>query len=356
MQRERRKRSPSAKVALEEIKGEETVAQLTARYGVLPSQILAWKRPLLEGAASVLGVYQEMLEIRLFGNVNLFHNGNPPTNNPSSPAQALLAFLLLQSRTNQHREILANTFWGDFSEEKARSSLRTSLWRLRKLLEPGVVDRGTYLITNSIGEVGFNRNSDYWLDVEFFESKIKNSLEQPIAEMNAARASDLQDGLQVYTGDLLQGFYDDWILRERERLHYKFLDSLIRLMRFHSREGNFEQSIVFGQRVVQIDPLREEIHREIMRLYLKTGQRVLAIRQYETCRSVLQEELGILPMEETETLYREIAPVAISTASALSSKIDLSDVNQAIQRLNKALKILDSARDQLKSALRGKQL
>ena len=59
-----------------------------------------------------------MLEIRLFGSVNVTYDGKTPLSNPSKPAQALLAFLLLQSQGSQHREVLADTFWGDLSGEK----------------------------------------------------------------------------------------------------------------------------------------------------------------------------------------------------------------------------------------------
>ena len=57
MKENRRKHSPAfkAKVALEAIKGEETIAQLAGRFEVHPTMIRKWKKQMEDGAAGVFG-------------------------------------------------------------------------------------------------------------------------------------------------------------------------------------------------------------------------------------------------------------------------------------------------------------
>jgi DNA-binding SARP family transcriptional activator len=104
---------------------------------------------------------------------------------------------------------------------------------------------------------------------------------------------------------LLEGFYEDWALRERERLRGLYLDSLTYLMGYYRQHGAFEESLTYGQQILQVDPLREEIHRELMHLYLTNGQRALAVRQYETCCQILGAGLDLRPMAETQALLTQ---------------------------------------------------
>jgi DNA-binding SARP family transcriptional activator len=223
--------------------------------------------------------------------------------------EVLLAYLLLHRQRCHPREILIDLFWGDQSQEQARHCLSTALWRLRRRLEPPGSSRGTYLVTTTAGHVGFNGESDYWLDVEAFERPLSRTLtySPPLLETNDAQ--ELEQALQFYTGDLLEGFYDDWVLRERERLRALYLHCLVQLMGYYRQQHAYEKSLACGQKILNCDPLREEIHREMMRLYLENGQRPLAVRQYELCAQTLSEELDILPMEETQRLYAEITQV-----------------------------------------------
>ncbi len=105
----------------------------------------------------------ETLQITLFGHVSVVHpHANEPLKLPRS-AQALLAYLLL----HQHlapRDVLMDVFWVNHPPDRARSSLTTALWRLRHLLEPGDVTPGTYLVTGSMGEVGFNWASNHFVE------------------------------------------------------------------------------------------------------------------------------------------------------------------------------------------------
>jgi DNA-binding SARP family transcriptional activator len=246
---------------------------------------------------------------------------------------------------------LAGLFWGDYSQERARRCLNTALWRLRQTLEPEERDRGTYLLTTSTGEVGFNWESDHWLDVTAFEAQAGQILAKPVETLEADEVQRLQNALQLYTGDLLEGFYEDWALRERDRQQRLYLNSLAHLMDYYKQHGAIEASLAWGRQILEHDPLREEIHREMMRLYLENGQRALAARQYETCRQLLATELDLPPMEETQRLYNQIGATATPLEGAASPAEEPASYQQALRQLQMAQHTFDEARARLQRAI-----
>ncbi|MFQ6102462.1 MAG: BTAD domain-containing putative transcriptional regulator, partial [Anaerolineae bacterium] len=191
-----------------------------------------------------------VLRISLFGGVRIAHDGQISGMKVTRIVQTLLAYLLLQRHRSHPREVLAGLFWGDHSQERARSCLSTALWRLRRVLEPEGTPRGTYLMTTPAGEIGFNRESDHWLDVAVFEEQVGRVLAKPIHAVEAAGVRELESALQLYRGELLEGFYDDWALRERERLRCLYLNSLAHLMRYYKHHGAYEQSLAYGQQIL----------------------------------------------------------------------------------------------------------
>lgn len=287
------------------------------------------------------------LQIHLFGRVRVVHDDGPEVK-MTPTAQTLLAYLLLQ-RAYCPREVLACLCWGDQPEDQARSCLSTALWRLRRSLEIDEVPRGTYLLTTATGEVGFNWESRHWLDVATFENAVKRTLALPPEMLDPNQATSLENALGLCTGDLLEGFYDDWALRERERVRTMYLDSLSRLMRYHQSRGALEESVAAGQKILACDPLREEIHRELMRLYLRSGQRALAVRQFMVCRDVLADELGIPPMEETQALYSQITQD--SELQHHAPTLESPPLTQALTLLRQAMQDFDTARGQLQRAI-----
>lgn len=291
------------------------------------------------------------LQISLFGSVRIAHEGWSSEVKVTHTIQGLLAYLLLFRHRCHPREVLTDLFWGDHSEERARSCLSTALWRLRRVLEPPGTLQGTYLATTPSGEVGFNGNSDYWLDVAVFEEPAGRVFKQPAATLTAADVQELERALKLYTGELLEGFYDEWVLRERERMRLMYLNGLTSLMYYYQQHGAYEEGLAFGQQILNQDPLREEIHREIIRLYLASGQRALAVRQYETCRDVLMAELGIPPMEETQALYAQMVP----TFSQLQSQFNLNkgptSLKRALRQLRLTMQGFDEARERLQRAI-----
>ena len=237
-----------------------------------------------------------VLRISLLGEVQVTHAGLSTPLKLTRTVQGLLAYLLLQRHRSHPRETLADLFWGGYDQDRARGCLNTTLWRLRQVLEPDGISRGTYLLTFSNGNVGFNPESDHWLDVSTFEDKCNTVLTKPMQAMEETEAQTLRSALQLYAGELLEGFYDDWVLREQERLRQLYLNSLAHLMRYCSHRKVFEESLACGHQILERDPLREDIHREMMRLYLASGQRALAVRQYQICCEILSDELDILPL------------------------------------------------------------
>jgi len=300
-----------------------------------------------------------ILQVFLFGNVRIVHAGWASEVKITRAVQALLAYLLLHRHRIHPREVLADLFWGDHPEERARRSLNTTLWRLRRALEPAGTGKGEYLSTTPTGEVGFNSQSDYWLDVALFEEKAAPIVRKTIQSMETNDAKELEDALRLYIGDLLEGFYDDWALRERERLRSLYLKSLAHLMRYYGYHGFYGDAVASGRQILDLDPLREEIHREVMRLHSESGNRAMAIRQYKTCRQILKTELGIPPMEETQRLFHQIrreekvhpAQTAVRSTQIPGSFRETPSLEEASRKLHLAMRHFEKTGEQLQQAL-----
>jgi DNA-binding SARP family transcriptional activator len=290
-----------------------------------------------------------MLQVNLFGSIRVCHNYGTSEVILTPLAQKLLAYLLLERLHIRPREIVEGVFWGDYSQERARNCLNTTLWRLRSALEPEGVRPGTYLVSNRQGEVGFNTQSDFSLDVADFEEETTHWLSRPVHSVQRDDISAIENSLKLYRGDLLEGFYEDWVLRERERLCSQYLNSLTFLMQCCQLNGDLDKSIAYGRRILDLDPLREEIHRKLMRLYLENGQRTMAVQQYKNCFQVLAEELGILPMEETQALYTQILLEGSSPVTNPPPSQSL-DLDQPWQQLYQVNLMLENAQTELRQA------
>lgn len=293
-----------------------------------------------------------VLRIWLFGGVRVAYEDGPCEAPMTRTIQALLAYLVLHRNRVHPREVLVALFWGDESEERGRRCLSTALWRLRQVLEPAGVPRGTYLFTTPATDIGFNCSSSYWLDVAVFEDAANRLAGHPAVAGGAAQVADLEQALRLVTGELLEGFYDDWALQERERLRLLYLDALAYLMRHHRGRGDYEASLNCGRLILQHDPLREEIHREVMRVHVESGQPALAIRQYELCRHTLLSELGIAPMHETRALYAQLVPDAGGDSPGADGAVQRATLHRVLRRLRVAIQEFAAAQEELQHAVR----
>jgi DNA-binding SARP family transcriptional activator len=217
----------------------------------------------------------------------------------------LFAYLALNRKAPHTREHLAGVFWGESAEERARHTLNTTLWRINRVLEPvdatGGGARGYLRVSPQ--HIGFNAASGVWLDVAEFESRCALA-EQTDAP--AQRFALYSQAVSLYRGDLLADCYEDWCIVERERLQGLYVRALAQLMAYNSSNADYDRAIDCARRILSCDPLREEVHRDLMRLHLNAGQPAAALRQYRQCEDLLRDELGVEPAPETRALLTPI--------------------------------------------------
>lgn len=291
-----------------------------------------------------------LLRIQLLGAVRVFHAGRTYDARLTHTLQPLLAWLVLNRKKTHARESLTGLFWGEQREDRARRCLSTALWRLKQALEPDGVDPGTYLISTAT-TVAFNTASDHWLDVAAFEDGAAALRALGNGHGTIDDWQRAEEAIAHYSGDLLEGFYEEWAIRERERLRLLYLDSVATLLSHYSHAGAHDDALRCGQRILALDPLREDIHRELIRIHLHRGHRSLALRQYEQCRVVLDEELGVEPMEETRALCAEWLSPA-STAQRTGPRRDAATRSGILHSLRAAAASLDEARKAILETLR----
>ena len=246
-----------------------------------------------------------MLHIRLFGSGQATLYDHPLTGFPYQQAYLLLCYLLLNRDRPHNRERLAAVFWGDYPTDASRKNLRNVLWRLRHAFQSHGASADEYM---SVSEesASFSGTGRYWLDVEVFETTVARCRDVPGQDLTLEQVTELEQAVELYSGDLLEGIYDDWCLHDRERLGLLHLSTLGKLMAFHEKNGTYERGLLYGQRILERDDTRDKVHRDLMRLYWRMGDRTAALEQYKRCEQIMRETLGIAPTEETRRLYQTI--------------------------------------------------
>jgi WD40 repeat protein/class 3 adenylate cyclase len=229
-----------------------------------------------------------MLQIRLLGQFDVRIDGKRVAI-PTRAAQSLFAFLALTAGTVHRREKLAGIFWPDTSDENARKSLRQELWRIRKAISTQGPAASDYLIADEF-TLTFNREAEYWLDAA--------QMERPGLDLQS-----LTSNLSLYQGELLPGFYEDWILLERERIQTVFeskmeqlVEQLVEAERWTAVQEQSERWLAQGN-------TPEPAFRALMLSYSARGDMAKVSAIYQRCVDDLRDQFGVEPSAETHALY-----------------------------------------------------
>ncbi len=246
-----------------------------------------------------------MLDVKLFGIGHAEYGGRILDGFPGQQCYCLFCYLLLNRQHRHDRNRLASVFWADYSSSLSRKYLRNTLWKLRSGLISVGIPIGHYLSLEE-DAVWFSGIGEYHLDVETFETIISEVRDLSGQTMTHEQAQRMEQAVGLYIGDLLEGIDAEWCIYDRERFGLMYLNALSKLMAFYRHHGFFEHSLKCGERILAYDCTREKVHREMMQLYWLIGDRCSAFAQYKCCLQILREELGILPMRETQALYEQM--------------------------------------------------
>jgi DNA-binding SARP family transcriptional activator len=265
----------------------------------------------LQGADSIA-----LLEVKAFGRLQLSCNGTIVSTFPTRKAEELLAYLVLHQGHPLGRDRLIEILWPGAPAGNGRSRLSTALWRIRVLLVKLGLSPDSCLETDS-ESVALVISPHSLIDVSIFQDHIHAAEAASVPE---EKESLFRAAQSLYAGDLLDGIYSEWCLLERERLARLNLRALGQLVACYINRGALQEAIDTSHRILDIDPMREEVHRSLMLCYANSGRRCDGIRQFQRCANLLLKELGIFPMPETIEIYRSL--VAITTDACLDTAVD----------------------------------
>jgi predicted ATPase/DNA-binding SARP family transcriptional activator len=252
------------------------------------------------------------LDLYLFGPPRLILGGKT-VNIPRRKATALFAYLAVTRRSHS-RDALATLLWPEKDQSSARAELRRSLYFINRAV-------GNEWLETDRESAGLNPDlntstgGQFWLDVVEFQGKLTacETHNHPPTETCPDCIPHLEGAVELYTDHFMAGFslpdspaYDEWQFFKTEGLRSQLASVLLRLSSHSSSRQDFETAITYTRRWLTLDPFHEPAHQHLMRLYADSGQQAAALRQYQVCCQLLNEELGVAPSEKTQTLYEEI--------------------------------------------------
>ncbi len=245
------------------------------------------------------------IQIAVFGALEILYGQEPARRPPTQRVLALLGLLIAQHDVPQRRDKLVDMLWPDMLPRQGRRVLSDTLWRARRLLASTDAEDTTLL---QIGgdTVTFRSTSEAHVDLIAFERLLQAAGSSADTPDSPEAAAQLQQAVELYRGDFLEDCYDDWALYERERLRELYLSAVQRLLVHYQQQPALDAAVQMALRLVYADPLREDAHRALMRLYYLLGREADALRAFEHCRSVLAAELGVEPDVETLSLHEEL--------------------------------------------------
>lgn len=243
------------------------------------------------------------IRVRLFGKFSILLNDQPIHGLDACKLQELVSYLLVYRDAPHARETLAALLWGDSSTAQSKKYLRQALWQIQSALDSGEHGKHERIFHVEPDWISFDKSAGIWVDVAVFEQAFARVREVRGELLDPRTAQGLEEAVQLYHADFLTGWYQDWCIRERERLQTNYLIMLDKLMNYCEAQQKYETGLTYGRMVMRYDRARESTHRRIMRLHYLHGDRTGALRQYEHCANALKEELGVKPSRRTVALY-----------------------------------------------------
>ncbi|MEX2143460.1 MAG: BTAD domain-containing putative transcriptional regulator [Anaerolineales bacterium] len=256
-------------------------------------------RSMLASIAPELKVKPIRMEIHAFGTGEIRRNGEllHPNIWRSTRARALFFFIL--DRGKVRKETIGLSFWPDFSSGKISSNFHATLWRVRQALgfrEAIVFDNDQYSLHPSI---------QIWYDVGEFETLLAKARHPSISK--SERSEAIKQALDLYQQPYLQDIYMEWTDLRREELRNVYQDGLLELATIESSGKHYRAAKQLYEKVLAIDPYRDEVHLALMQCLALSGAASAAIAHFNDYRTMLRKELNAEPLPELKAYYEQLA-------------------------------------------------
>jgi len=276
------------------------------------------------------------LRFQLFGKLLIQKDARALIGLEARKEQELLCYLLVHPDRPHPREMLANLLWSDTSTEKSRKYLRQALWHLHSMLKPARAVE-TEVLSAEHDWVQLNLNSDCWIDVTVFERAFAATQGKSL-DQNGAQS--LKNAVELYKGDLLDGWYHDWCLFERERLQNMYLTMLDKLMTYSMEHQEYETGFTYGSTILRYDRASERTYRQLMLMKYSAGDRTGALRLYDRCVAALAEELAVKPEARTTAIYEKIRTGSIDNSEPMAQIPHDASLTEVLGRLKRLQLVL----------------
>jgi DNA-binding SARP family transcriptional activator len=276
------------------------------------------------------------VDVRLFGRFDITRDGRPTSALNARRARELFSYLVLHPQRAHQREALASLLWDDAPPELSRKYLRQALWQIQTALRPLAESKRQHVLEVDPDWIQLNSCDGLMVDVACFHEATHSYQGIPGPQIDDAGRQQLEHAIHLYRGDLLEGWYQDWCLFERERLQNDFLDALEKLVCSCEAHRDSERGLAHARRMLAVDPAREQVYRHMMQLHLLAGNRTEALRAFQRCEKVLLQEFGVRPSHQTCTLHESIRaepPVALGAQSIAPAGDQLPMLMELLERV-----------------------
>jgi DNA-binding SARP family transcriptional activator len=291
-----------------------------------------------------------ILRFQLFGKFLVERDKQKLSGLDACKEQELLSYLIVHRNRPHPRESLASLLWPNTTTERSKTYLRQALWHVVSALQENNAC-GPTLLQVEHDWVKLNLHNGVWADVALFDRAFVTVQGVAGRQLDSARVDLLKEAVNAYNGELLEGWYQDWCLFERERLQNAYLHLLDKLMDYATEHGDYEAGQGYGATILSYDRASECTYRRLMRLQYQGGDRTGALRQYQRCVAALREELGVKPERRTQQLLEQIKADSLAssrTAADVELAVDSSDSLPAVLgRLRRLHSVLTSVQRRL---------
>ncbi|HEY73187.1 MAG: hypothetical protein DRJ03_18025 [Chloroflexi bacterium] len=244
---------------------------------------------------------EEIIEAICLGGFRLFYKGQElgkKTGLTGKPRE-LLAYFVTHRHQRLPLDCILEDLWPESDPARGQAAFHSTLYRLRRSLTK-VAGPGDY-VRHESGEYQLERGR-FQVDADLFDAR----LAQARSGAGEAAIRACEAAIDLYAGPYLVNFYCEWCEEERRRLDAAYMTALRFLATHYAAAGNYHQAIAACERMLDVDPLLEQVHCDLMRFWRRLGNRAAVEKQYQALTRLLAEELDADPMPETQALYAEL--------------------------------------------------